>query len=192
MKTIKLLLVAAMLQFSFGAIAQTNHVFDFVTANQEYNLHILEYDTITVINGYQVGDFHYGYPGSGLTVLESKFNVQIGEEICKLAVTFSDTISSFYVFFGSNPGVPFAVNFIKQYLDVEMLTSDSKFSIHPNPTSDYLRIECENFETVSIFNISGKLVLKDDSKSKEIDISQLSSGTYLVKIGSESQRFIIE
>lgn len=188
MKTIKLLLVAALIQFTFGVSAQTNHVFHFNTANQQENLYVLEHDTITVINDYQVGDFHYGYVG----ILQNNFNVQLGQEICKFPVIFVDTAYAFYVSYGSMPGVFFSVILLKQYLDVDKISADAKFSIYPNPTSDYIRINSDNIDSVSIFNISGKLVLKDDSKSKEIDISQLSSGTYLIKIGSETQRFIIE
>lgn len=192
MKTIKLLLAAVLIQFSFGSIAQTNHILIFTTENQEINLQLIEHDTITVINEYLVGDYHYGYPGSGVTILENNFNVQIGDTICKIAVTFHDTISSFYVFYGSNPGVPFGVNLIKQYLDVKTLISDYKFSIYPNPTSDILNIDTESSEEVKIYNLTGQLVLTASSQSKKIDISALNAGTYLVQIGLHSKRLVIE
>ena len=188
MKTLKLLLVAALIQFSFGISAQTNHIFHFNTANQEENLYVIEHDTITVINDYQAGDFHYGYLG----VTQNNFNVQLGQEICRFPFTFVDTAYAFYVSYGSNPGVIFSVILLKQYLGVNSISPDAKFTIYPNPTADYLQIESENFDSVSIFNINGKLMLKDDSKSKKIDISEFSSGTYLIQIGSETQRFIIE
>lgn len=188
MKTIKTLVLIAIFQFSSGAFAQTNHVFHFNTANQEESLYVLEYDTITVINDYQVGDFHYGYLG----VSQNSFNVQLGEVICKYPVIFVDTAYAFYVSYGSNPGVFFSVVLLKQYLDVATNSPDAKFSIHPNPTKDFVHIDSDNFESVRIFNLSGKLVLEDDSKSKKNDISQLSSGSYLIQIDSETQRFVIE
>jgi hypothetical protein len=188
MKSLKLLLVASSFLLTFGSFSQNNHVFTFSQANEEFFAYVLEYDTITVINQYQVGDFHYGYAGP----LQNSFNVQIGDTICKFPVVFIDTITEFVVFYGSNPGVPFVVYLMKQYAGIDNLSSDFSFAIYPNPTSDILNIDTESLEEVKIYNLTGQLVLSADSGNKKIDISDLNAGTYLVQIGLHSKRLVIE
>lgn len=60
--------------------------------------------------------------------------------------------------------------------------------IYPNPSDNYLNIELGNtgkFKSVSIFNVTGKLVIKDSDQ--KIDISGLLPGEYLVKIDTNEQ-----
>lgn len=56
----------------------------------------------------------------------------------------------------------------------------SKFKLYPNPVSSTLNIEVDSeIETVSIYNQIGQLVLK--AKSNSVDVSNLTSGIYLVQ-----------
>ena len=73
-----------------------------------------------------------------------------------------------------------------------------RFSLYPNPCSDWLKIRSETRETVtaSIHDLSGKKIV-DYSLGKEnetLDLSGLESGVYLLSIYSETststQRFI--
>lgn len=78
--------------------------------------------------------------------------------------------------------------------------NNNEFSIFPNPANDQLRIT--NYEKslsgdlgVSIFDISGKLVLThkpiNPLTNETIDISNLKSGVYFIKIGNKTQKFVI-
>lgn len=60
----------------------------------------------------------------------------------------------------------------------------AKISIYPNPVSDiiYLTGNSSEIESLQIFSIQGKLVKKMNSISEEIDVSNLRSGMYFVKI----------
>lgn len=71
-------------------------------------------------------------------------------------------------------------------------TADSDFNVYPNPASDNFIVELynhNNAEIVSfeIYNILGKLVsekelkIEKGSNSIEIDVSDLDSGTYILK-----------
>lgn len=53
--------------------------------------------------------------------------------------------------------------------------------IYPNPTSKYLNINQE-FESFSLLDIKGSAILKSNSKSSQIDISNLQSGVYILQL----------
>ncbi len=66
-------------------------------------------------------------------------------------------------------------------------TSQSAFGIYPNPVEDVLNITtAEQNYTVEIFNLQGQLVRSElnNSGTKTIDYSNLSSGVYLLKLSS--------
>lgn len=76
-------------------------------------------------------------------------------------------------------------------------TSVNDLIIYPNPTKDFLNIstiEDLNDAFYTIFDINGKRVANAVLESKTIDVSQLSSGNYLLRIvnGSsiKTQKFI--
>ena len=71
-------------------------------------------------------------------------------------------------------------------------------SIFPNPTSSFLSIQSNNLiSPISIYDITGKLVLQNRGNSNEIilDISNLNSGLYFIKSSSQNssirKRFIV-
>lgn len=79
--------------------------------------------------------------------------------------------------------------------DANLSTSEvegkKNLSIYPNPFSDVLFIsEIENVKSIKIYDLSGKVVKVIDSPSKEINLSSLKSGLYMVtmffKDGSQS------
>lgn len=64
--------------------------------------------------------------------------------------------------------------------------------IFPNPASEVLHISnhSPHQEDVRIYDMMGTLVDKKQITTEEIDISQLNSGTYFIRIGEFTQRFI--
>ena len=78
------------------------------------------------------------------------------------------------------------------YFDVTSLSVDEftkdDISYYPNPVSDYLNIESKKvINNVTVYNILGKVVLQSEphSVSPKIDMSQLPTGPYVVRIKSE-------
>lgn len=60
---------------------------------------------------------------------------------------------------------------------------NNQIKIYPNPSSEYINIEnVSDFKTARIFDFSGKLVKQ--SASKQIDVSSLSAGQYILNIYS--------
>jgi len=63
-------------------------------------------------------------------------------------------------------------------------------SIYPNPTNDKLFIQgLSSSSRVSIYNVLGKLVLSQ-TISKEIDVNNLQSGIYVIKIAEEQKEIV--
>ncbi|WP_127844779.1 T9SS type A sorting domain-containing protein [Psychroflexus aestuariivivens] len=64
-------------------------------------------------------------------------------------------------------------------------------SIYPNPTSEFIEIST-SIETefdVQVFDMNGKILMNlDNLNSNKIDLSELASGIYFVKLQSENQR----
>lgn len=65
--------------------------------------------------------------------------------------------------------------------NTEFELNQNKFSVYPNPVKDNM-IYFKEFSTVSLYDISGKSVL-NGVNVKELNVSSLSSGVYLVKNG---------
>ena len=66
--------------------------------------------------------------------------------------------------------------------------------IYPNPTSDYVRLFVENAGTVelNLFSMEGRLIRTEKrtmiGSKTELDVSNLSAGTYFLKVEGESQK----
>lgn len=72
------------------------------------------------------------------------------------------------------------------------------FILSPNPASDILNIAVQDntaINKVMIFDLLGRKIMEQDDVEKHINISQMQSGTYLLKVftaqGSKSEKFII-
>ena len=66
------------------------------------------------------------------------------------------------------------------------------FKIFPNPTTEYINIDCVSLESVTIYNILGKELIKETSN--RINVSSLSNGVYFIKVSdgvnSSTKKFI--
>ena len=59
--------------------------------------------------------------------------------------------------------------------------------LFPNPASNYINIKTKgNIDKIGLYNLQGKLVLKTAAKN-QINVSQLESGLYLLKMNTKSE-----
>ncbi|PLX06279.1 MAG: hypothetical protein C0596_17550 [Marinilabiliales bacterium] len=67
-------------------------------------------------------------------------------------------------------------------------SSETEFIIYPNPASDYILINSEvEVHSIAIYSVVGEIVSKtDDNSGKIINISNLSSGSYLLILTSKT------
>ncbi|MFH0864796.1 MAG: T9SS type A sorting domain-containing protein [Bacteroidota bacterium] len=76
--------------------------------------------------------------------------------------------------------------------------SNDKFSIYPNPATNYLTIETTQPSQIEILNLQGQIIYKSntDEMNTSIDVSGFPEGLYMVKIisakGISVQKFVKE
>lgn len=60
---------------------------------------------------------------------------------------------------------------------------------YPNPAANFLSIQLKEAADVSVYNSNGQLVLinKMNTENNKIDVSNLSSGNYIVRVGSATE-----
>lgn len=71
----------------------------------------------------------------------------------------------------------------------DLVKKDSNLKIYPNPVSDILNIDsASKIKSVKIYDLSGKNVLTEviDTNKPAINVSSLSSGTYLITAETET------
>lgn len=80
------------------------------------------------------------------------------------------------------------------YLSIAQIELENKVSIHPNPTSDILNIECkgEPNATYILRNMQGQIL--QHGRVGQIDVTHIHSGVYLLEIqaqnGKVSRKFV--
>lgn len=73
------------------------------------------------------------------------------------------------------------------------LESVTLVKIYPNPVSDVLKINSDtNFTEYEILDASGKIVSKHKLTSNEININQLSSGNYFIKLKDKENTILLK
>ena len=66
-------------------------------------------------------------------------------------------------------------------LAVENLLKSNKITVYPNPVSNHLKIDSDKkFIEIKLSDYSGNIIKTLDAKKKEFDISNISSGNYLL------------
>jgi hypothetical protein len=58
--------------------------------------------------------------------------------------------------------------------------------IYPNPTTDKIFIEINDFDEIELINIVGEIVLSTKGNPM-LDLSNVSAGVYIVRINSDNQ-----
>ncbi|WP_312421375.1 M4 family metallopeptidase [Epilithonimonas sp.] len=78
-------------------------------------------------------------------------------------------------------------------LAVEDAQKQNSISVYPNPTSGFVTIQNKNnsnLKNVEIYNVAGQLVQRfnvSNAKNASLDMSQLTNGTYVLKVISETE-----
>lgn len=70
-------------------------------------------------------------------------------------------------------------------ISVKETDADARVTVFPNPASDALHLQtAETFDAATVYNLTGEVVLQYDlrKQQKQLDISTLPSGTYLLQL----------
>ncbi len=108
------------------------------------------------------------------------------EEINK----FNVTITSFDGEESINQEFIFYIQKDKQILTTQNKTSE-QVVLYPNPAQNYIQINgVDNIEHTIIYDMNGKVVATLKNASSEVNIANLSNGTYILKIVSNGQTIL--
>jgi len=121
---------------------------------------------------------HNEYNSKGLVTYSVKIkpNLSNGTEILNAANIFFD--------FNSPVITDTTINTISGVV-VSIEKHNENISIYPNPTSGVLNIVSANISEISIYDISGRLVIKEEASSEptqKISVEKLKGGVYLIEI----------
>jgi len=80
---------------------------------------------------------------------------------------------------------------VNEYVD------NPTFEMYPNPAKDFIVIASEAKQSVQIYDLTGKMVKQlvmssGVETSLNIDVSNLEKGVYIVKVGKQTKKLIIE
>ena len=75
-------------------------------------------------------------------------------------------------------------------ISVERKGLTQSLKVYPNPVSDVLIIVTEATGNYQIFNLLGQQILRGSISAKQIDVSALPEGSYVLKVGEEQVKFI--
>ncbi|MCZ4319224.1 T9SS type A sorting domain-containing protein [Aequorivita viscosa] len=149
-------------------------------------------DQIVAITHYSDG---WLYPKADARIVYSFDNGANWEEISAEALGYLNTASSTVQFVDDRADVYFGtfdLGLVKYSIDLFVLGTTtnetaSEIAIFPNPANDSFSVNAsnKNVEGVTIYNVTGQLVMATTSQLDNIDISQLASGMHLVKINTD-------
>ena len=75
-------------------------------------------------------------------------------------------------------------------LATEEEIQDRNLVISPNPTSDIIRWNDSSLKNAEIWDMLGKSILSERTDSQEINISNLNTGTYILRLSNDKNTFV--
>lgn len=148
-------------------IYKNNELYRFQTETTLYNFWTPVYGIVTNCDGESFFFQNDGYP------------YENGIEIHVTAVYNPGQIESGYLESFFDPGL---------LLTTKSFT-EKKAVLFPNPTNGILNIEIENLEKIVVYDVYGKKV-NEFVPNKQIDLSDLSKGIYLIKLFSKKETVV--
>ena len=160
----------------------------FTNADQDYfKLHIYGYSngSITDSTEFFLADFTHNDSTLDYIVTDWQYVELLPGPYDSVSFNLS---SSDVGAFGMNTPAYFCIDNVGNYPLSTIEISENKFSVYPNPSSNLINLKSleKNDEyMISIFDIFGKKIIHNLKNPKQIDISSLANGQYILKIESE-------
>ncbi|MCK5766436.1 MAG: T9SS type A sorting domain-containing protein, partial [Bacteroidales bacterium] len=96
-----------------------------------------------------------------------------------------------YVWSPSCCGFGLFKRLLPEITSIEYLTSKSEIQIYPNPARDIININSEqSIQSFLVYNQNGHLVLAENDKKGQINVSQLIAGIYICMIKTEEGLYL--
>ncbi|MBL4625270.1 MAG: T9SS type A sorting domain-containing protein, partial [Flavobacteriales bacterium] len=71
---------------------------------------------------------------------------------------------------------------------INELESQRNFTVYPNPANDVITISglANNNEVVTVYDLTGRIVISKKMSDNQLDVSQLKTGFYMITISGKS------
>jgi uncharacterized ubiquitin-like protein YukD len=190
MKTLKTLFLSLFLAFTFSGVAQYTHEFEFNSIPGEstdvIDATVNINDVISISKNFNGGAYSIYLDESILPFDE----ISTGDDIFNNIIVNADL---YKIEVKNNFSTFLTINITVNESTSVSENQDIKFNVYPNPFVDFINIEGE-VKSISIFDLTGKLVLFDNSRSDNptVDVSNLDSGTYLLVINDRKTIKIVK
>ena len=137
------------------------------TLDESYSIHDLVIPELNIVHS---SIFIYSYPNTA-------YKIDKDESFGWNTASNSFVLSSSYTYYYSE----------KNTAIIDVLPETGEIKVYPNPVQHTLYIESpETVEQVSIYDISGRVLLQIIYPEQSVDISHLVNGLYLVKVITET------
>ena len=86
------------------------------------------------------------------------------------------------------------IDYVRVYKDAPLSIDDSfntvsDIKIYPNPTNNIINISSKStMNSIALYDIYGKLMIKQNTETASIDISTFSNGVYFLEIYSNNTK----
>jgi len=84
------------------------------------------------------------------------------------------------------------IGFDIQPNSINDVTREKKLTVYPNPAKEALYVKNAAGQPYLITDIAGRVLLQGSMKGRSIDVGALNSGLYLLRIGTETVKFVKE
>ncbi|HTM65467.1 MAG TPA: T9SS type A sorting domain-containing protein [Flavipsychrobacter sp.] len=138
--------------------------------------------------------------------------VHISEDSNTLSYPTSLAPRSYFYYMGGTPPIalhasslypPSVVNFsmcnCRPFIGFDIqpngindITREKKLTVYPNPAKEALYLKNAEGQAYLITDIAGRVLLQGSMKGRSIDVGMLNSGLYLLRIGTETVKFVKE
>ena len=156
-----------------GNLTQLRESYDNGNGNLFVNLSDYNYDTNNLMAS-------YNNPFNDRTGIDYLFDVQPNyvNQISEILTTQDSNNSGNFT-----PSNRKSYNYDTQLLSAQEIVTENEIIVFPNPTSSILYIDSQqDLKQIEVFSITGKLIFASRKHIQEVNLSNLTSGVYLIKL----------
>ncbi|HSD13165.1 MAG TPA: FG-GAP-like repeat-containing protein, partial [Flavobacterium sp.] len=140
--------------------------------------------------GKQIRDIRSGEGFQFMSSLNAHFGIGAETQVTQVIIRWPSGVVDTIV----NPSSNQALTVIEGSTLTIAENNLGNFTLYPNPTEDYINFNnsnsTEKIKMVTIYDISGKVIKKDNALNNKVSVHELQSGTYIIVLENDlGQKF---
>lgn len=130
--------------------------------------------------GKQIRDVRSGDGFRNMSTLNTHFGIGTETQITQVIIKWPSGVVDII----TNPTTNQPLNVIEGSTLGVAENNLGNFTMYPNPTNDYIRFNTadatEKIKSVTIYDVTGKVVKKDTASNNSVSVQELQNGTYVI------------